>query len=106
MPRERVRDTFAKRFDLAKHVDPAARVTDSWHDRRRFGALRCYALTRMAPARSWLGRFKRGCSAACVRVSGEPSSAGERVGSALAVPFERHWGVRGLSDAGKAHPAE
>jgi hypothetical protein len=84
----------------------SALARDTEHDGRRPGAFAVPSLTRMVPARPWLGRSSSGASAGLrSRSSRRRSSAGGRVGIDLAVPCGRHEGVRGLSDTGKAHPA-
>jgi hypothetical protein len=83
-----------------------ASARDTEHDGRRPGTFAAPSLTRMAPARPWLGRSSSGASAGLrSRSSRRRSSAGGRVGIDQAVPCERHQGVKGLSNAGKAHPA-
>jgi hypothetical protein len=105
MPSERVRNTFVERNDLAKYVGHRPLAEDSRYDRRRsepFAALlpnpegASVALVRWV---KWLPRPR------VLRGDWWPS-AGGRVGSDAAVPPARQWSVSGLSDTGKAHPAE
>jgi hypothetical protein len=106
MPSERVRDTFVQRYDLAKHVGPKPRLRILGTTEGVSGRLQHFSLTRMVPARSWSRRSSSGTPAGlCLHSSRCRSQAGGRFGNDSAVPAGRHRGARGLSDAGKAHPA-
>jgi hypothetical protein len=106
MPSERVRDTFVQRYDLAKYVGPKPRLRILGTTKGVSGRLQHYSLTRMVPARSWLSRSSSGIHAGlCLYSSRCRSPAGDRFGNDSAVPAGRHGDARGMSDAGKAHPA-
>jgi len=107
MPSERVRDTFVQRYDLAEHVGSQLRLRILGTTEGVSERVQHQSLTRTVPARSWprrssSGTHARPCFGAASRCR---LQAGDRFGNDSAVPAGRHRGVRGLSDAGKAHPA-
>jgi hypothetical protein len=107
MPGERVRDTFVQRLrpgEVCWFTSSSSRILGTTEGAS--GRMR-HLIPNPDGVRSLLAQeVKLSGSRSRVRAGPRPlQSAGDRVGTDPAVPTGRHRGVRGLSDAGKAHPA-